>query len=152
MQAMSAVLVHRKCSLQGQKDKVHHDVIRLGRKPDNHVIYSENVVSGYHAEIRRRGDEYSLVDLESTNGTFVNGKRVEKALLGDGDRIELGEDGPIFEFRTERGKRGVCIIPISGTWENGRGLIPLRDGRLTLGRGMSNDIVVGREQESVVST
>ncbi|PYV37821.1 MAG: hypothetical protein DMG09_13725 [Acidobacteria bacterium] len=152
MQAMSAVLVHRKGSLQGQKDKVHHDVIRLGRKPDNHVIYSENVVSGYHAEIRRRGDEYSLVDLESTNGTFVNGKRVEKALLGDGDRIELGEDGPVFEFRTDQGKKGARIIPISGAWENGRGPIPLQRGTRTLGRGSNNDIVVGREHESVVST
>jgi len=107
MQAMSAVLVHRKGSLQGQKDKVHHDVIRLGRKPDNHVIYSENVVSGYHAEIRR----CLATATESSWGKTVpssNSEQTrERRVLASSRFPGRGRTGGVrFRFSVARGRWG----------------------------------------------
>src|SRR5213593_38222 len=151
---MTAILVHRRGPLEGQKDKFDEDVIRIGRQDDNHVVLAEKVVSSYHAEIRRRGEGYTLVDLESTNGTFVNGERVQKVLLNDHDKVEIGENGPVFEFRSDGAdeSRGPRIVPLSGAWDSGKSPLQLERGSLTLGRGPDNDIVVGRSDGSVVST
>jgi|GEM_PF-2015551 len=63
----------------------------IGRAPTNHLQIDEEAVSGYHARIEKRGDEYWLVDLNSTNGTFVNGSQIKEARLKDGDTLQLGE-------------------------------------------------------------
>src|SRR6266542_2602568 len=118
---MTELLVHRRGPLEGKKDKFDEDVIRIGRKDDNHVVLAEKVVSSYHAEIRRRGESYTLVDLESTNGTFVNGERVQKAPLKDRDKVEIGENGPVFEFRSDGAEesRGPRLVPLAGAWDSG---------------------------------
>ena len=81
---MAILIKHRQGSLQGQSAEFSQDLIRLGRKPDNHISFPEKVVSSYHAEIRHSGKGYTLVDLDSTNGTRVNGKRTRQHLLKDG--------------------------------------------------------------------
>jgi pSer/pThr/pTyr-binding forkhead associated (FHA) protein len=53
-------------------------------------------VSRRHAELREEGGSWWLVDLDSTNGTELNGKRVQRAKLADGDRIRLGELELVF--------------------------------------------------------
>jgi pSer/pThr/pTyr-binding forkhead associated (FHA) protein len=62
-------------------------VITIGRKLDNDVVIQDPLVSRYHAEIRREGDQYFLHDLESTCGTYVNQKNVTKSKLHSGDII-----------------------------------------------------------------
>jgi pSer/pThr/pTyr-binding forkhead associated (FHA) protein len=54
-------------------------------------------VSRKHAEIRLRLGRYTLYDLQSTNGTYVNGRRVAEVVLADGDRLSIG--GVELEFR-----------------------------------------------------
>jgi pSer/pThr/pTyr-binding forkhead associated (FHA) protein len=54
-------------------------------------------VSRVHAEIRSEGDQWVIVDLDSTNGTRVNGAPVTSAPLRSGDRIRLGEVEALFE-------------------------------------------------------
>lgn len=49
-------------------------VVTLGRAPDNQVVIGDAKASAHHAELRSDGQGYSLVDLGSTNGTFVNDK------------------------------------------------------------------------------
>ena len=67
-------------------------VCRLGRGPDCDLRLASGAVSARHAELRRRGDVWTLEDLGSTNGTFVNGRRVESAVeVGSGDRLRLGD-------------------------------------------------------------
>jgi pSer/pThr/pTyr-binding forkhead associated (FHA) protein len=61
------------------------------------IMLSDPAVSRRHAEIHREGDEWSVVDLGSTNGTEVNGKRVNRHRLNAGDRIAFGES--VLEFR-----------------------------------------------------
>jgi anaerobic nitric oxide reductase transcription regulator len=62
----------------------------IGRLPGNNVVLDEYGVSGRHAEVEVSGPEVLIRDLSSTNGLFVNGRRVESARLQPGDRVLLG--------------------------------------------------------------
>jgi cytochrome P450/NADPH-cytochrome P450 reductase len=64
---------------------------RIGREPDNDIVVSDLSVSSHHAELRTVAGGYRIVDLGSTNGTFVNEQRVTAALLSDGDMVGLGD-------------------------------------------------------------
>ena len=63
-----------------------------------HPLWTPNV-SRRHAEVRRIGDGYSLVDLGSTNGTEVNGQRIQETALMNGDVIGVGTTSITFERR-----------------------------------------------------
>ena len=68
----------------------------MGREPDNDIIVENLLVSGYHARIDPAGREYVLTDLQSKNGTFVNGERVTSTKLKDGDQILVGKHTIVF--------------------------------------------------------
>jgi len=63
----------------------------LGRRPYNDVVIDNLAVSGEHASLQMSGNEVMLEDLNSTNGTYVNGKAVKKQALQNGDTIEVGK-------------------------------------------------------------
>jgi hypothetical protein len=65
--------------------------VRIGRKPDNDIIMKNDTISGHHAEILKRGTEFIIADLGSSNQVLVGGKQVQRTALQDGDIIELGE-------------------------------------------------------------
>ena len=67
------------------------DALSIGRLDSCDIVLSDTGVSRKHAEVRREGDEWVIVDLNSTNGTVVNGKTVRRHRLAQGDRIEVGE-------------------------------------------------------------
>src|ERR1700760_2389511 len=70
----------------------------VGSAPDCDIVVNQPVVSGHHCCLSRQGDEYILEDLGSTNGTFVNGYRLEprsKVYVSSTDRITLGRDLPL---------------------------------------------------------
>jgi signal transduction histidine kinase len=64
--------------------------VTIGREAGNFIQLDDNEVSRRHAEIRRVGDTLVLGDLTSSNGSFVNDRRVERAELASGDRIRIG--------------------------------------------------------------
>ena len=64
--------------------------LRIGRAPDNDIVISDLSVSRNHAELRRSGVTYQIVDLGSHNGTYVNGQRVSAAPLTEGDIVGIG--------------------------------------------------------------
>jgi pSer/pThr/pTyr-binding forkhead associated (FHA) protein len=72
--------------------------MRIGRHPDNHIYLSDSLVSRRHAvlDYDRKLRKYLLVDLQSTNGTYLNDRRIEKGFLSPGDRIRVG--GSVLEF------------------------------------------------------
>jgi RsiW-degrading membrane proteinase PrsW (M82 family) len=71
------------------------DVVRVGRDPSNDLVLAEAAgVSRYHAEIRLVAGAWRVVDLKSSNGTFLSGKRVTEAAIGDGDEIQFAPEGP----------------------------------------------------------
>ena len=88
-------------------DKPH---LVIGRQKDADVRFDAQKdidVSGRHAEIRLDKGNYTLYDLKSTNGTFVNGERIAGSReLKSGDRVQFGKDGPDVEVRIHRGSRG----------------------------------------------
>ena len=65
----------------------------MGRRSDADIILNHRLASRQHANIVREGDEWVLVDLQSTHGTWVNGERVQRRALKSRDRIRLGQDG-----------------------------------------------------------
>lgn len=71
-------------------------VVSIGRKGDNNIVIGNPHVSRYHAHIRRVGKRYFLVDLGSTVGTSVNGRRIQEAELQSGDVISIGGVPLIF--------------------------------------------------------
>ncbi len=89
------VIVH-----DGRRTPIEGAVVQIGRAPSCEIVLDDRNVSRRHAEIRRRGPVVVLIDLDSTNGTIVNGRRVREHPLADGDRITLGNSRLTFERRT----------------------------------------------------
>ncbi len=67
------------------------DRTTLGRRPYNDIVIDNLAVSGEHAVLLMTGGEVFLEDLNSTNGTYINGKAVKKQQLQNGDAIEVGK-------------------------------------------------------------
>ncbi|NVB36377.1 FHA domain-containing protein [Pseudenhygromyxa sp. WMMC2535] len=68
----------------------------VGRDPGNVIQLVDDDISRHHAQFRWRGDHHVISDMDSTNGVRVNGRRVEEARLGHGDRVMLG--GHVLRF------------------------------------------------------
>lgn len=66
------------------------NVTRIGRKLDNDVVLHEEYVSRLHAEIRYEDGKYVLYDRQSTGGTFVNSRAIDRCVLNSGDLISMG--------------------------------------------------------------
>ncbi len=67
------------------------DRTTLGRRPYNDVVIDNLAVSGEHAVLQMMGADVHIEDLNSTNGTYINGKAVKKQLLRHNDTIEIGK-------------------------------------------------------------
>ena len=80
----------------GHKHRAADHATRLGRSPDNDVILRDPATSGHHARLERRGQEFWVVDLGSTNGTFVNGESIQEKQLNNGDRLTIGQNSVHF--------------------------------------------------------
>ena len=65
-------------------------VMRIGRKSGNDLVLADEKTSGVHCEIAPEGDRLVLKDLGSTNGTFLDGKRVTEVVLTPGDVVTVG--------------------------------------------------------------
>jgi DNA-binding NtrC family response regulator len=77
--------------LRGREIDVLADAVTLGKSRQCDVVLPDDSVSRTHAEIRREGDAYRLLDRESTNGTFVDNARVTDAFLKPGDVLGVGK-------------------------------------------------------------
>jgi len=75
--------------------------ILIGRLAEADIVLSHRLVSRRHARFVREGDAWFVIDLQSSHGTFVNEKRVDRQQLKPHDRIRLGPDGVEFRFLTE---------------------------------------------------
>ncbi|OBJ49399.1 FHA domain-containing protein [Mycobacterium sp. 1423905.2] len=65
-------------------------VVTIGRAPDNHVVLNDLLVSRRHALLRRSNDRWELVDNHSANGTYVNGNRISRGVIGRNDIVGIG--------------------------------------------------------------
>jgi len=71
------------------KHEMRSRITRIGRNRDNDVVIDNIGVSGIHAEIIRNDDQYTIRDLNSKNGVYVNGERVSEKKLNFGDEISI---------------------------------------------------------------
>lgn len=78
---------------------ITRDPIVIGRLSTNDVVLADSNVSRKHAELRRDGSRWVLVDLGSTNGTLVNGKLAKEHPLQSGDRMTFGTSELVFETK-----------------------------------------------------
>src|SRR5437016_6284930 len=85
--------------------------VRIGAVDDNDLVIPDETVSRYHCRIVQEETGYLLVDLGSTNGTFVNGVRVREAYLSSGCTVSLGQSDLVFNASQEK----VEIVPSSKT-------------------------------------
>ena len=85
------------------------DFVTIGRAPSNQIVVDHPSVSAHHAVLLRTGASYSLKDLNSTNGTWINGDCVTDAELKDGDTIRFGSVSAIFAglYRTRSSSHGI---------------------------------------------
>jgi len=81
----------------GDRFSLTESVITIGRHPDSNLVLADPNVSRNHAEIRPQGERFAVVDLGSTNGTRVNGVRVDTQVLQDGDEVSFGNTRMRFE-------------------------------------------------------
>ncbi len=79
-----------------------NQVVRIGRGEDNEVIFPLSQVSRHHAEVRfdPQAGSFVIIDRNSINGTFVNGKAVKRRRLADGDRIGIGPFTIVYRAST----------------------------------------------------
>ena len=92
------------------------DRTSLGRRPYNDIVIDNLAVSGEHAVLQMSGVEVYVEDLNSTNGTYVNGKAVKKQLLQHADVVEIGKYK--ISFVIENGataEKSAAIAPVAGT-------------------------------------
>jgi hypothetical protein len=95
-QGVVAFLAVQHGALAGRTFPLRFADITIGRALDNEVVLDSNDVSRHHVRIEPAGTLLRLIDLGSTNGTRVNGRRVSEHLLRDGDLVELGSTQLLF--------------------------------------------------------
>jgi ABC-type multidrug transport system ATPase subunit/ABC-type multidrug transport system permease subunit len=131
--AASATLIHA-----GHCLPLDTGTISIGRRSENDVVLEGERVSRHHARVALAEHGWFVSDLQSMNGTFVNGHRLrgESRWLASGDTISVG--GHQLRFvageRTHAGVAGMPLLPAR--------MVQYAGGRMTLGRDPTNDVVL----------
>src|SRR5690349_13952023 len=100
--------------------RLDRDRLTIGRRPDNDLWLPFPAVSADHAEIITIGTDSFIHDLNSTNGTLINGKRIARHLLVDQDRIDIGRQQLVYLTNESA---TVEALPPEAVSEEMRGLI-----------------------------
>jgi pSer/pThr/pTyr-binding forkhead associated (FHA) protein len=79
----------------------------IGRAPEADICIADAKVSRIHTEIRPWGDDYVIKDLDSRNGTIVNGSRIEIAVLRPGDTVRIGSHDFTVRREAKKGTRTI---------------------------------------------
>ncbi|AZC13739.1 MULTISPECIES: FHA domain-containing protein [unclassified Microbacterium] len=87
----AALLLVRSGPTAGARYLLDTDVTTVGRHPEADIFFDDVTVSRRHAEITRQGTAFELVDQRSLNGTYVNGERVDRAVLTNGSELRIGK-------------------------------------------------------------
>ncbi len=96
LEAGQALLLVKHGPNAGSTFLIQSDVTTTGRSPESDVFLDDVTVSRKHAEIRRQADGFSIHDLGSLNGTYVNRERVETTKLVSHDEVQIGKFKLVF--------------------------------------------------------
>jgi len=103
MPSGSALIVVKRGPNAGSRFLLDQPVTSAGRHPGSDIFLDDVTVSRRHAEFRRDNGEFRVVDVGSLNGTYVNRKPVESAVLANGDEIQIGKFRLVFVTRPTTG-------------------------------------------------
>src|SRR5215469_10808698 len=102
----TALLVVQRGPNAGSRFLLDDDFTSTGRHPDSDIFLDDVTVSRRHAEFYRTGDRFTVRDVGSLNGTYVNRERIEEAELFGGDEVQIGKFRLLFLTRSpEVGRR-----------------------------------------------
>src|SRR5271157_4298061 len=106
------------------------DVMTIGRKTDNDIVIDNQAVSGYHARIKKEVNSLFIEDASSLNGTFINGQKISKGELHNGDVVLIGVHtlDVILEKAREAEGKGFAVR----------------------GRSMDETVVIGAEEQKKI--
>jgi hypothetical protein len=91
LESGTALLVVVRGPNNGARFLLDHDTVTVGRHPDSDIFLDDITVSRRHVEFRRQGDRFSVHDVGSLNGTYVNGVRADDRDLSMGDEVQIGK-------------------------------------------------------------
>lgn len=91
-----ALLVVQRGPGSGSRFLLDSDVVNAGRHPDSEIFLDDVTVSRRHAEFHRTGDTFTVSDVGSLNGTYVNRDRIDRVQLKDGDEVQIGKYRLVF--------------------------------------------------------
>ena len=91
-----ALLVVQRGPGAGSRFLLDADVVNAGRHPDSEIFLDDVTVSRRHAEFNREGDAFTVSDVGSLNGTYVNRDRIDRVQLKDGDEVQIGKYRLVF--------------------------------------------------------
>ena len=99
---LTAWVVRKAEGLPAARYAIRNNIFRIGRSAENDIVLAEERnVSAYHLEIRNADGLYRIHDLQSTNGTYLNGERISEAVVEAPASIQLGLYGPELTFVLE---------------------------------------------------
>jgi pSer/pThr/pTyr-binding forkhead associated (FHA) protein len=91
LQSGTALLVVRRGPASGARFLLDSDVTTAGRHPDSDIFLDDITVSRHHVEFRRSEAGFSIRDMGSLNGTYVNRSRIDDVALASGDEVQIGK-------------------------------------------------------------
>jgi pSer/pThr/pTyr-binding forkhead associated (FHA) protein len=91
-----ALLVVQRGPSAGSRFLLDADLVGAGRHPDSEIFLDDVTVSRRHAEFRRSGNDFTVSDVGSLNGTYVNRDRIDSVRLTDGDEVQIGKYRLVF--------------------------------------------------------
>jgi len=94
--AGTALLVVKRGPNAGSRFLLDNDLTTAGRHPESDIFLDDVTVSRRHAEFYRRGSFFTVRDVGSLNGTYVNRERIEEAELSGGDEVQVGKFRLVF--------------------------------------------------------
>jgi pSer/pThr/pTyr-binding forkhead associated (FHA) protein len=102
----SGMLVIKRGPGAGSRFVLDKDVVSAGRHPDSVIFLDDVTVSRRHAEFVRSGDGFSVRDVGSLNGTYLNRERIDAAELANGDEVQIGRFKLVFLATAEPEQEG----------------------------------------------
>jgi len=93
----SALLIVQRGGIPGERFLLDSSRALAGRTHKSHVFLDDVTVSRKHAEFLRDGDQFSVHDVGSLNGTYVNRERIDEAQLRAGDEVQIGKFRMLFQ-------------------------------------------------------
>src|SRR5579884_714447 len=117
---MTPTLIATGGPLKGNRFPLAEEKTSIGRVSSNDIAIENLSVSRRHCVIVRSGERFRIRDLDSHNGTFVNGSPVSQQELNDGDRIDIGECAFVFRLRAASASASETVLigaPLTGKTE-----------------------------------